>query len=107
MTRSSWLIAGLCFMVYKVSHRALALSSALGHLLTRSQDDQVVAVHNFDALQPARLNLGGVEPGDPAGELGPIQVANPDHFAGGEFPFAASDSGRQQALAAFAQRLPG
>ena len=43
-------------------------------------------MHNFDALQSARLDLGGVEPGDPTGELGPIQVANPDHFAGREFP---------------------
>src|SRR5881397_2649260 len=69
------------------------------------KDDQVVPMHDLDPIEPPRADFGRTEISDAACELGSIEVAYPDDFAGRKPAFAPRDAGRQQTLAFFPQRL--
>src|SRR5947208_10055798 len=63
-----------------------------GFSRTQLQNHQIVPMHDFHALELARLDLRRTEIGEAAGELGSIQVADTDHLAGGELAFAPRDA---------------
>src|SRR5205814_1949697 len=46
------------------------------------ENDQVVPVHDLDPVELPRADFGRAEIGDAAGELGAVEVAYPDDFAG-------------------------
>src|SRR5260370_2741203 len=64
-------------------------------------------MHDLDSLELPRLDFSGAEPGDAAGELGTVQIANPNHIAGRELALASGNAGRQQASAVLTKRLSG
>src|ERR1017187_4994857 len=68
---------------------------------------EVVAMDYFYVVKLLGLDLGGVKAGDAAGKFGAVEVANSHYISGGKLPLAPRDARRQQALAPFAQGLPG
>src|SRR5881397_3577204 len=75
--------------------------------LTGSQDHQIIPMHDFDPLEPSGLDFAGVKTGDAAREFHAVQIANPHDFTRLKITLATRHAGRQEALAAFAQRLLG
>ena len=60
-----------------------------------SQDHEVIAVDNLDALECAGADLVGIKPADASRELGAIQVADAHNVAFGEIAVALGHAGRQ------------
>ena len=68
-----------------------------------SENDEVVAVDDLDALEFAGADFIGVEPADAARKLGAVNVADAHDIAPGEVAAAPGHAGRQEALALVAQ----
>ena len=62
-------------------------------------------MHQFHPGELERLDLDRTEITDAAGELGPVQVADPHDFTGDELALTPRDSRRQQTPSFFAQGL--
>ena len=70
-----------------------------------SEDDEVVAEDDLDALEFSGADFGGVEPADAARKLGADEVADAYDIAPGKVAVAPGHAGRQEALARVAQRV--
>ena len=67
------------------------------------KDYQIIAVHEFLLGQLAGADGGGIETRDAPRKFRPLVVADAQHVARREFPFAAQQTGRQETPAFVAQ----
>ena len=68
-----------------------------------SEDDEVIAVDDLDALEFSGADFVGVEPADATRKLGAIEVADAHDIAFRKVAVAPGHAGRQKTLALVAQ----